>query len=137
MQRRAHLRYAVDFGADVHTEQGVVFAATHDVSRGGCQLRSDRPLSEGVTVKIDLSLTVDGIEEAAHPRITVIGRIQWVAESEDERGVVHVAGVRFDSLTAAQGDWLEKILVERGSGGAGAPPVEPDADVDVDVDLDD
>ncbi len=137
MQRRAHVRYAVGFGADVHTDQGVISASTRDVSRGGCQLRSGRPIREGVTVRIELSLTVDGIEAVEVPSMSVQARIQWVAEGEEDGEAVHVSGVRFESLTAAQADWLEAILRQRGRPGDSTSPVrEVEADIDVDIDLD-
>jgi len=133
--RRAHARYNVGFGADVHTAQGVVSAGTRDVSRGGCQLASGRPLDEGVTVRIELCLTIDGFQEPDFPRLTVLGRIQWTTEGQDEDGVVYLSGVRFVDMTGAQGDWLEQLLVQHGA------PVEARApasvDVEVDIDLDD
>lgn len=133
MQRRAHARFTVGFGAEVHTTTGVVSAGTSDVSRGGCRLKSSRPLAEGVAVQIDLCLTVDGIQEADLPQLSVLGRIQWTAEGEDEHGVVHTSGVRFENMTAAQGDWLDGILRRYGT-----PVVDhqPAADVEIDVDLD-
>jgi hypothetical protein len=130
MQRRAHARFSVGFGAEVHTEKGVISAGTSDVSRGGCRLKSGRPLPEGVTVKIDLCLTVDGIQEADPPRLSVLGRIQWTAEGEDEQGVAHTSGVRFEDMTPAQGDWLDRILLKYGT-----PVVDHQPAVDVEIDV--
>jgi hypothetical protein len=138
MQRRAHPRYTVGFGAEVHTDHGVVSAETNDVSRGGCQLRSGKPLAEGTTVRIELCLTVDGIQEEDFPRLTVFGRIQWTAEGEDDSGVVYISGVRFERMTAAQGDWLEQVLIQHSTPGAGqqAPAAAADVDIDIDIDVD-
>jgi hypothetical protein len=85
-------------------------ASTRDVSRGGCQLASDRPLTEGETVRVDLALTVDGIQEADFPRLHVRGHIQWAAEGEEAGDSVYICGVQFLEVTQAQGDWLEGIL---------------------------
>jgi hypothetical protein len=115
MERRAHPRYVVSFGAEVHTERGVIPASTRDVSRGGCQLASDRPLREDETVRIDLVITVDGIQEVDFPRLHVRGHIQWTAEGEEDGDLVHIAGVQFQGVTQAQGDWLEGILAKHRS----------------------
>lgn len=123
--RRADVRYTLAFGADVHTERGVIAAGTRDVSRGGCQLEASQPIDEGSTVRIDLCLTVDGIQEPDFPRLTVRGRVQWTAEGEDEHGAVHRSGVRFIDLTPAQGEWLESILQQHGRA--------DDFEIDVDV----
>jgi hypothetical protein len=112
--RRSHPRYNVGFGAEVFTARGIVAAGTRDVSRGGCQLAAGRALDEGAVVRIELCLIVDGIQEPEVPRLTVTGRIQWTAESEDETGPVHLAGVRFQDMTEQQGDWLEHVLVQHG-----------------------
>jgi hypothetical protein len=125
--RRASVRYTLAFGADVHTQRGVIAAGTHDVSRGGCQLVSGQAIDEGAVVMIDLCLTVDGIQEPDFPRITVRGRVQWTAEGEDEHGPAHRSGVRFLDMTAAQGDWLEQILRQHGQ------PADDDFEIDVDV----
>lgn len=131
-ERRAHARYTLGFGADVHTRRGVISAGTRDMSRGGCQLASGQPLDEGATVRIDLCLTVDSIEEAGFPRLSVLGRIQWTSEGEDEDGVIYLSGVRFVDVTPAQAQWLEKILIQHG-----APPEVPkDAVDDIDIDID-
>ncbi|MBA3453011.1 MAG: PilZ domain-containing protein [Deltaproteobacteria bacterium] len=131
--RRTHARYNVGFGADVHTRRGVISAGTRDVSRGGCQLASSQPIEEGATVKIDLSLTIDGIEDAGFPRLTVLGRIQWTSEADDEGGPVHLSGVRFVDLTDAQAEWLQNILVQHGA--PADVPEGPVEDIDIDIDL--
>ncbi len=122
------------FGAEVHTQRGVIAAGTRDVSRGGCQLASGQPIAEGATVQIDLTLTIDGIQEPRAPRLTVLGRIQWSSEGEDDDGPVFLAGVRFENMTAAQAQWIEKILIEHGA------PAEvrkdPVEDIDIDIDVD-
>jgi hypothetical protein len=133
MQRRAHARYNVGFGAEVHTRDAVISAGTSDVSRGGCQLRSGRPMPEGATVRIELCLTIDGMQDDELPRLSVLGRVQWTAEGEDETGPVHVSGVRFEAMTAAQADWLENIIVQHGQP---APRPEHDPDVEIDIDVD-
>jgi hypothetical protein len=119
----------IGFGAEVHTERGVISAGTRDVSRGGCQLASSRALPEGVTMRIDLHLTVDGIQEPDVSHLTVHGRIQWTAESEDEHGTVHLSGVRFGPLAPADAEWLERVLRQHG-----APVVTEDFEVDIDMD---
>ena len=134
-ERRAHARYTLGFGADVHTRRGVISAGTRDVSRGGCQLASGHPIDEGATVRIDLCLTIDGIEEAGFPRLSVLGRIQWTSEGEDETGAVYLSGVRFEGMTSAQVDWLEKILIQHGVP-ADVPKDAGDIDIDIDIDID-
>ena len=132
-ERRAHIRYDIGFGAEVHTGRGVIDAGTRDVSRGGCLLTSGTPLDEAAIVRIELCLTIDGIQEPDFPRLSVVGRVQWTADGEDDDGPVQLAGVRFEGMTAAQGDWLEQILVRHGA------PLDrraiPTDDVEIDVDL--
>ena len=127
--RRADVRYVIGFGAEVHTERGVIGAGTRDVSRGGCQLASSRPIPEGVTVRIDLHLTVDGIQEPSVSHLSVMGRIQWTAESEDEAGVVYLSGVRFGTMKPAEAEWLETTLKQHG-----APAPVEDFEVDINMD---
>lgn len=134
-ERRAHARYTVGFGADVHTKQGVIAAGTRDVSRGGCQLASGQPIEEGTTVQIDLSLTIDGIQEPGAPRMSLVGRIQWSSEGEDDNGPVCLSGVRFENMTAAQATWLEKILIEHGEPAEVRKDAVEDIDIDIDVDV--
>lgn len=83
-------------------------------------------------VRIDLTLTIDGIQEPGAPRLSVLGRIQWTSEAEDDDGPVFLSGVRFEDLTTAQGDLLEKVLLEHGE----PADVRKNASDDVDVDID-
>lgn len=113
----------------------MIAAGTRDVSRGGCQLASGKALDEGSTVRIDLTLTIDGIQEPAAPRLSVHGRIQWTSEAEDDNGPVFLSGVRFEGLTTAQGELLEKILLEHGEPTEARKDASDDIDIDIDIDM--
>ena len=113
-ERRVHHGGEVGFGAEVHTPEGVVPAATRDLSRGGCRLAADAALPEGGPYVIELKLTVDGIQENDYPALSVKGSVRWTAEGEDDGEVVFLSGIQFEELTEAQGNWLTSVIESHG-----------------------
>lgn len=113
-ERRAYRRYAIGFGAELHAEDGIIPAATHDVSRGGCRLESTDPLPEGGFFVVDLKLTVDGIQEIDFPALRVGGRVRWSAEGEAHGEQVYFSGLQFEGMTDDQAQWLESVLEKHG-----------------------
>ena len=109
-ERRAHPRFDIGFGAEVHTDDGIVAAATRDVSLGGCRLAAELPLPEGGNFVIDLKLTFDGIQEENFPPLRVRGQVRWTAEGEDEGESVFMSGLQFEKLSAEQEKWLEQVI---------------------------
>ncbi len=117
-ERRVHHRVMVGFGAEVHTAEGVVPAATRDLSCGGCRLAADAALPEGGPYVIELKLTVDGIQENDYPVLRVKGSVRWTAEGEDDGELVFLSGIQFEELTEAQGEWLTTVMKTHGEGEA-------------------
>ncbi len=109
-ERRAHPRFDIGFGAEIHTATGIVPASTQDVSLGGCRVSAEQALPEGKTLVVDLKLTIDGIQEADYPPLRVRGEVRWTAEGEDGDESVFLSGLQFQGLTSEQSSWLEKVI---------------------------
>jgi c-di-GMP-binding flagellar brake protein YcgR len=87
-------------------------ASTQNTSEGGVGLVLDRPLEEGATIKLNLFLTEDGIEDPDEEPLVVKASIVWTAEQD---GGVHSAGVRFAQLSPDQAQQVQRFLSALGS----------------------
>ncbi|MFH0900343.1 MAG: PilZ domain-containing protein [Pseudomonadota bacterium] len=105
--RRQHPRLDVQLAAEVQHESGVFTAVTRNLSAGGAALLCDQPIGEGVQVRLSLFLVYDGIEDERTPPLVVGATVAWVAEGDDGS---HTAGVRFEGLSPAQTQWLQRFL---------------------------
>jgi c-di-GMP-binding flagellar brake protein YcgR len=112
IQRREHERIDVKMSAEVRTASHSFTATTRNLSVGGCCLESSYPLAEESELRLDLFVVVDGIEDERMPPLTVAGTVQWSAESDEAS--VHLAGVKFSAITAAQTKWLEQFIARTG-----------------------
>lgn len=109
-ERRAHPRFDIGFGAEIHTDDGLVAASTRDLSLGGCRVATDLPLPEGGTYVVDLKLTFDGIQEPDYPPLRVRGEVRWTAEAEEDGEVVFMSGLMFAEMSSEQKNWLEQVI---------------------------
>lgn len=107
VQRRQHPRIDIRLSAEIQREDGLFTAVTKNLSAGGAALEAERPLVEGETIRLSLFLVVDGIEDATTPPLVVGARVIWAAEGDDG---THTAGVKFETITPAQVEWLRKFL---------------------------
>lgn len=107
IEHRKHQRYDVRLSAEIQNEHGVFTATTRNLSAGGAALECDRPLNDGETLRVSLFLVVDGIEDERTPPLVVRALVMWTAEGDDGS---HSAGVRFEGMSPAQTQWLERFL---------------------------
>lgn len=104
---RRHPRVAVRLSAEIEREDGAFTAVTKNLSTGGAALECDRPLREGEALRLSLFLVYDGIEDERTPPLVVGARVMWTGEGDDGS---HTAGVRFEGISQAQSDWLDRFL---------------------------
>src|SRR5262249_9050952 len=83
-----------------------------DVSRGGIFIRTKDPLPVGSPLRFEFQL------QDAQPLISGEGTVVWFrAHDPAGPGVARGRGVRFDKLTSASQQVLEKILQEKARAG--------------------
>lgn len=110
--RRAHRRFDIRLAAEVTLADGRIIAAvTRDLSQGGTCIASAHSLPEDDTLELALFVVVDGIEEASLPAMRLRATVQWAAVNDEahfeER---HIAGLKFESLSEQQAQWLSRFL---------------------------
>ncbi len=99
--QRQYDRVDVEVAAEVHTPDGIILAATKNLSAGGVALETESFLPKGATVGLSLFLTLEGIEDADVEPLTVQATVVW----STERGAgAYTAGVRFASAKMAPDD---------------------------------
>lgn len=108
---RQHIRFAVEVAAELTLGTRTLAAATQNVSEGGVGLVLDQPLAQGTAVQLALFLTQDGIEDPDEEPFEVRATVAW---SGPQEGGLHVAGVRFGAVTAAQRAQLARFLAALG-----------------------
>lgn len=106
--RREHPRIPARMSAEVRIGEDHFTATTRDLSEGGVGLDCDRLVAEGTEVALGLFLVVDDVEDARFEPLWVKGRIAWSSETDD--GHHHSAGVRFEVITDAQKQWLNRVV---------------------------
>jgi c-di-GMP-binding flagellar brake protein YcgR len=114
IEQRQHTRTDVRLSAEIQVPNGMFTATTKNVSVGGAALECEKALKDGATIKLSLFIVVDGIEDARHPPLITNAKVMWTGEGDDGS---HTAGVRFEGMTPAQAQWLEKFLSQTGAGG--------------------
>lgn len=93
--------------AEVHHQAGTFTAPTRDLSDRAVALECDRALAQGEVVRVSLFVTHEGIEDERTPPLVVGAR---VAACRPIEGGLHVAELRFESITPAQMAWLGRVL---------------------------
>jgi c-di-GMP-binding flagellar brake protein YcgR len=112
--RRAHQRFNLHLSAELLLGDNTITAVTRDLSVGGCCLESAYALPEGAILELSLFLVVDGLEDADTPPLVVGARVQWTAHNEEaEIDSRHLAGLRFEDVTAEQHQWLQSFLARQ------------------------
>ncbi len=106
-EHRESRRATVRLGADVEAPSDSFTAYTRDLSVSGAALVCERMLHEGDQVRLSLFVVYDGVEDERTPPLVSGARVQWAAESDDGSTT---AGVKFEGMSAAQADWLGKII---------------------------
>jgi len=112
---RAHQRYAIRLGAEVHRADKVVRGATYDVSRGGCRFESSSALPEGEAVTIHLKVVIDDVQDADFPPLVTNGAVRWSAPA-DGATARHYSGLEFTGLSDDQARWIETVVTKNVSG---------------------
>lgn len=106
-EQRKDRRVSIRLGADVESASATFTAFTRDLSVGGVALVCERPLHEGDQVRLSLFVVYDGVEDERTPPLVSGARVQWAAESDDGSTT---AGIRFEGMSAAQTEWLGRII---------------------------
>lgn len=107
VENRKHRRYAVELAAEVEVRGEIVVAATNDLSVGGVGLVVDREVKEGSRLAVTLFLTQDGIEDPDEDPFEAKAVVAWSAVQD---AGTWIAGVRFEKVSPAQADQLERFL---------------------------
>ena len=111
IEHRQHQRIDAKLSAEIAREDGIFTAVTRNLSVGGAALECERAMKDGETVRMSLFLVVDGIEDARTPPLIVMARVMWTANGDDGS---HTAGVKFEQMSDAQKQWLDKFLKHTG-----------------------
>ena len=98
-------RFDVSIQAEVFTGEALFIASTRNLSTGGVGLISDRQLTQGSTIGLNLYLVVDGIEDAQSTPLQLKGRVAWCLEAQ--KGTFS-AGIKFEEMNVEQ-----RLLVDR------------------------
>jgi hypothetical protein len=109
LDQRRHPRFDVRLSAEFLGKSGKLeTATTKNVSAGGVALEiGHAALDDGQELQLSLFLVVEGIEDPSKPPLVVTARVIWTGESDDGS---FAAGIRFEKITPAQTQWLERFL---------------------------
>lgn len=105
--KRAHARVPVEVAGEIELGGEYVSVSTQNLSMGGVGLVLDPAVEEGRTLQLSLFLTQDGIEDPDEEPFEARGVVRWVATND---AGLHVVGVQFGALSAAQRAQLERFL---------------------------
>ena len=74
--KRINPRVATKIRAEIHTENGMTFSSSIDLSAGGIFIATPEPIDPGTEVKINIALTpID--------QISVKGIVKWIKEEDN------------------------------------------------------
>lgn len=94
--KRKNPRKDVQIKLEVHTEEGMTFSSTGDLSKTGLFITTPEPLKEGEQLQLNLHLP--------NEELTINGNVRWNREeTEDNRAGM---GVEFVNVST---DDIEKI----------------------------
>ncbi len=104
--RRAH-RYPVDVSAEVSVGARTLPMRTKNLSETGVCLVGRTPLDEGGELKLNLFLTVDGIEDPDTPPLELGASVIWATPGNEND---HLAGCHFSDLDGDKVSVLKDFL---------------------------
>jgi c-di-GMP-binding flagellar brake protein YcgR len=110
-EHRVHKRYDIQMSAEITVDGRQFTGTTRNLSAGGCCVESAHPIPEAASLRVDLFVVIDGVEDERMPPLTTMGTVQWAAETDDGN---HAVGVKFEGMSEAQHKWLEQFLAKTG-----------------------
>lgn len=124
--RRTHQRIKISVSAEVTVGDEVVTARVKNLSIGGIGLDLDRPLAQKTSVKLNLFLVEEGVEDATEGSLDIQAEVIWVSQVKDKRWE---AGLRFAPQRADQttrlGHFIRRVSQGQESGTPPPPPPLP------------
>jgi len=100
--RRKHDRIGKEVKSEVHTDEGMTFSTSQDLSQGGIYISTPEPVEAGSPV--DLTLDIKG-EEPVH----VKGIVRWIKSEEDTSKKAGM-GIEFIDISDSQLMIIKKII---------------------------
>lgn len=107
--RRIHQRVDLRLGAELRLKELTVDGTTMNVSAGGVGVECEREIPEDAELVLLLFVVLEDVEDERTPPLAVRARVMWTAPGENP-GDPCRAGLRFESITPAQQDWLRRFL---------------------------
>ncbi len=103
-EKRKFERTKVNTKSEVHSDEGMTFSKSTDMSNGGLFIATPEPLAEGS--EVSLSLQIPGEES-----VDIKGVVRWVRESGDEDSKSGM-GIEFVDISENDLENLKKIVLE-------------------------
>jgi uncharacterized protein (TIGR02266 family) len=88
--------------SEIHSDEGMTYSSTVDISHGGIFISTPEPLKKDS--KIELFLKIDVEDE-----IQVDGIVKWIREDEDDKNKVGM-GIEFIDLTDEKTDIIKSLV---------------------------
>lgn len=101
-ERRKSNRRKAAGKSKVHSEQGLTYSNTVDISKGGIFISTPEPL--GIGSPISLAVQIPG-----HGSLELKGIVRWV-RNDDKEGERAGMGIEFTEISEAKVDALKKFL---------------------------
>jgi len=118
---RAHPRYAIELDVVLSLDVGDVPGRTHDLSRGGFCMRTERAVPLGVRCNVRLALVFSETEFSEH--LTLPGHVVWCSRIDEE----YQLGIKFEATDANARGYLE-LFIRFLEGDPDLPDDDPDDD---------
>ncbi len=100
-EKRKEERFARNIKSEVHSQDGLTFSTSADLSQGGMFISTPEPLKEGA--EISLRMYIPGNEEP----VDIKGRVRWIREDDDESRKSGM-GIEFIGMSPEEMDLLKK-----------------------------
>lgn len=101
-EKRQHPRIKTSVKSEVHSNEGMTFSTSADLSNGGIFISTPEPISVGSNIQLSIKIPdEDDIE--------INGIVRWMSDSnekDDRNGM----GIEFSTLSEEQKIQLKKIL---------------------------
>ncbi len=107
-EKRQHNRNDKEVKTEVHTEEGMTFSTSRDMSNGGIFISTPEPMKIGT--ELELSLTIPGEDS-----INIKGIVRWIREDETE-GKKAGMGIEFSDISSDDLNKLKDISKEHMEG---------------------
>ncbi|MBN2041982.1 MAG: PilZ domain-containing protein [Spirochaetes bacterium] len=101
-EKRQSPRIEKKFKSEVHSQDGMTFSTTIDMSSGGIFISTPEPVEIGS--EVNLSIKLSNKEE-----IEIKGIVRWMDESEMKHGKAGM-GIEFVELNSEQKDKINNII---------------------------